>query len=314
MAVRPASSPHPWPGSRLGNGQRGERAEPPPFPSRRAALTWGADQLAAAGVESPRLDARLLLAAAVRIAPVSLLGDLAAPVPDPVGREFALLTARRALREPVARILGRREFWSLDLLVSPATLVPRPDSETLIDAALAAFAGRAAPRRVLDLGTGTGCLLLAALAEFPAAFGVGIDLVPDAAALARDNAARLGLGGRTAFLGGDWAAPLAGRFDLVLANPPYIPSAEIARLMPDVAQHEPLGALDGGSDGLDAYRVILADLPRLLAPGGVAVVELGLGQAAGVAALAAAAGLAAATSRPDLAGIPRALVLRRAGG
>ncbi|HVB68334.1 MAG TPA: peptide chain release factor N(5)-glutamine methyltransferase [Acetobacteraceae bacterium] len=281
----------------------------PPFPHRRAALAWGADRLAAAGVYQPRLDARLLLAAALGVPATALLGDLAAPVP--ATSAYAALIARRAAREPVALILGRREFWSLDLAASPATLVPRPESETLIEAAKVAFAGRAAPARVLDLGTGTGCLLLAALTEFPAAFGVGIDRAPAAAALARENAARLGMGGRAAFVCGDWGAAIAGRFDLVLANPPYIPSADIPGLMPEVACHEPRAALDGGPDGLAAYRAIVAVLPGQLTPDGVAVLELGPDQAAPVTALAATTGLDA-TVRADLAGAPRALVLRPA--
>ncbi len=292
-----------------GAGGRARPPDPLAFPHRRAALTWGADRLAAVGVEQPRLDARLLLAAALGVSATALLADLAAPLPAPAAAPFAALIARRTAREPVALILGRREFWSLDLTVSPATLVPRPDSETLIEAALAAFAGRAAPGRVLDLGTGTGCLLLAVLTEFPFAFGVGIDRAPAAAALARDNAARLGLGGRAAFVCGDWGAAIAGRFDLVLANPPYIPSADIPRLMPEVACHEPRAALDGGVDELAAYRAIVAALPGQLAPHGVTVLELGPDQAVPVADLAVAAGLAASV-RADLAGIPRALVLR----
>jgi release factor glutamine methyltransferase len=288
-------------------------AAPLPFPTRRAAFAWGAERLAGAGAESPRLDARLLLAAALAVTPAALLGTLDAPVPAAAGQDFLRLIARRAAHEPVALILGRKEFWSLDLLVSPATLIPRPESETLLEAALAAFAGRTAPARVLDLGTGTGCLLLAALTEFPEAFGVGIDRNPAAAALARQNAVRLGLGGRSAFLCGDWAAALTGRFDLLLANPPYIPTADIPGLMPDVAGYEARRALDGGPDGLEAYRAILADTPRLLAPNGIAIVELGEGQAGAVADLAAAAGLAG-YPRADFAGAPRALVLRRAGG
>ena len=294
---------------------RGGRSSPPDVPpvaTRRAALAWGATRLTAARVDAPRLDARLLLAAALGMPPANLLGDLAAPLATPAASAFAALIARRAAREPLALILGRREFWSLDLSVSPATLIPRPESETLIEAALAAFTGRSAPVRVLDLGTGTGCLLLAALTEFSTAFGVGIDLVPTAVVLARANAARVGLGGRAAFLCGDWATALTGRFDLVLGNPPYIPSAEIADLMPEVACHEPRGALDGGADGLAAYRAIVADLPRLLASGGVAVLELGPDQAAPVAALGLAAGLVAAP-RADLAGHTRALVLRAVG-
>jgi release factor glutamine methyltransferase len=177
-------------------------------------------------------------------------------------------------------------FWTLDLEVSPATLIPRADSETLVEAALDACPDKGAALRVLDLGTGTGALLLAVLSELPAASGVGVDLKPEAAALAARNAARLGLVGRARFLAGDWAAALSRRFDLILCNPPYIESAAITGLMPEVARHEPASALDGGADGLDAYRRIIADLPRLLAPRGVAVLELGQGQQAAVEALA----------------------------
>ncbi len=262
--------------------------------------------LAAARIESAGLEARLLVAHALGLEPASLLLGSETVHDAPL---LPALLARRAAREPLALILGRREFWSLDLAVSAATLVPRPETETLIEAALAARPDRGAVRRILDLGTGTGCLLLAALGEFPAAWGLGVDLAPAAAALAAANAARLGLAPRAAFLCADWAASIAGRFDLVLANPPYIESAAIAGLMPEVARHEPRRALDGGADGLDAYRRIVASLPRLLGPGGVAVLELGQGQADAVAGLAREAGLAAPALRADLAGIPRALIL-----
>jgi release factor glutamine methyltransferase len=270
------------------------------------ALRNGAEALRIAGIDSPRLEARLLLAHALGIGREDLLRAAHQPVATDA---YDALIARRAAHEPLALILGRREFWSLDFAVSPATLIPRPESETLIEAALAAFPDRAAVRSVLDLGTGTGCLLLAALSEFPAAFGIGVDRVPAAAALAARNAAALGLADRAAFLAGDWAAALAGRFDLILSNPPYIATTDLAGLMEEVAGHEPPSALDGGADGTDAYRRIVADLPRLLAPGGVAIVELGAGQSQSVAGLAGAAGLRADT-RADLAGIPRALVLR----
>lgn len=207
--------------------------------------------------------------------------------------------------------MGRREFWSLDFAVSPATLVPRPDSETLIQAALATFAGRDPPRRMLDLGTGSGCLLLAALSEFPASFGVGVDRSFAAVVLAARNAAMLDMASRAAFLCADWAGALDGRFDLVLSNPPYIRTSQIDWLMPEVVHYEPRAALDGGADGFSAYRQLVPDLDRLLAPDGVAVLEIGAGQAAEVARLARDAGFTSHSHR-DLSGIARALVLHSA--
>jgi release factor glutamine methyltransferase len=266
-------------------------------------------RLAAAGVESPRREARLLLGHATGLDGAALLrdGDLDRPAPG-----FDELVARRAAREPLAFILGHQPFWTLDLLVSPATLIPRADSESLVEAALAAFPARDAGR-VLDLGTGTGCLLLAVLSEFPAAFGIGVDRSPEAAALARCNVRRTGLGDRAALLCGDWAACLAGQFDLVLSNPPYVEAGAVAGLMPEVARHEPALALDGGPDGLVAYRAILAAIPGLLAPDGVAILELGAGQARDVAALARKAGLQAGTPHRDGAGLERALPIYRPG-
>jgi len=233
-----------------------------------------------------------------------------AAVLDLAGYDAAL--ARRAAREPLAFITSRQGFWTLDLTVSPATLIPRADSETLIAAAIAAFPERARVGRILDLGTGTGALLLAALTEFPAAYGIGVDVAADAAALAARNARANGLASRAMMLCGTWADALAGRFDLVLANPPYIETQAIGGLMPEVAEHEPRAALDGGADGLDAYRAIIAALPALLAPDGVAVLELGQGQAAEVAKLAVASGFPVPGLRQDLGGIARAMVLRTA--
>ena len=204
--------------------------------------------------------------------------------------------------EPLALIVGQAEFWSLPFAVNRHTLLPRPDSETVVRAALDACP---APARVLDLGTGTGCLLLSVLHERPSAWGVGVDLSAGAAALAHANAATLGMDKRSAFLCGSWAAALGARFDLVVSNPPYIRSGDIAGLMPDVRLYEPARALDGGADGLDAYRAIIAALPGLLTADGTAVLEVGYDQAVAVATMAGGARIVA-----DLAGIGRAVVIR----
>ncbi|MBR0672596.1 peptide chain release factor N(5)-glutamine methyltransferase [Neoroseomonas soli] len=264
--------------------------------------------LRAAGIEQPRLEARWLLAHVLGCREEDLLRDPRAPVPAGKGRAFAELLRRRTAREPLAHLVGHVGFWTLDLAVSDATLVPRPDTEAVVEAALAAFPDRSQVRRVLDLGTGTGALLLAVLAECPGAWGLGIDVAPAAAALAARNAAANGLAARAGFVAGDWDAPLAGRFDLVLSNPPYIESGAIADLMPEVALHEPRLALDGGLDGLDAYRRILRRAPFLLAPGGRLVLEIGAGQRPGVEAIARREGLALLAADRDLGGVERALV------
>jgi release factor glutamine methyltransferase len=207
----------------------------------------------------------------------------------------------------MAHLVGHAGFWTLQLAVSDATLIPRADSEAVVEAALNAFEGGG---HVLDLGTGTGALLLAVLAERPTAWGLGIDRVSAAVRLAARNAATNGLATRASFLAGDWDAALAGRFDLVLSNPPYIATGEIRALMPEVARHEPVLALDGGADGLDAYRLLLERLPVLLAPGGVAVFEIGAGQRGAVESMALAAGLQPVGAARDLGGLDRALVLR----
>ena len=272
------------------------------------ALQQAAARLAQAGIEAPRREARLLASHLLGRPAGTLLGaDLTLDE-----RAFDRLVSRRAAREPLAFITGKAGFWTLELEAGPQTLIPRADSETLIEAAVAGFASLRQPRRILDLGTGTGCLLLAALSAFDAAFGIGIDLAPAAAALARRNAATCGLADRAAFLAGSWADALApgAAFDLILSNPPYIASADIPGLMQEVAAHEPARALDGGPDGLRAYDLILQELPRLLAPAGLAILEIGAGQHLAVAALAASRRLAEAACRADLGGIPRALVLQ----
>jgi release factor glutamine methyltransferase len=279
---------------------------PDPATPRGEALRLLRARLAAAGVAEPALDARVLLLDALGIDATSLALRPEEPVGERGAARIAGAAARRIAGEPVWRILGEREFWGLPFRLNAHTLVPRPDSETIVETAL-----RLAPepRRVLDLGTGTGCLLVAILHERRGAFGIGLDRSPDAAAMARANAARNGVGERAAFLVGDWAAALAGPFDLVVSNPPYIPSRDLPGLDREVREHDPLLALDGGPDGLDPYRRILADAPRLLAPGGALVVEVGIGQAGDVAALGA--GLGAATVAADLVGVPRAVAWRR---
>jgi release factor glutamine methyltransferase len=255
--------------------------------------------------DNPRREARLLLAHALGVTQNDLIRD---PARQIVTIAYEALLARRAAHEPLALIVGRREFWSLDFQVSPATLIPRPDSETLIEAALAAFANRPPPRTILDLGTGTGCLLLALLTEFPLAFGIGLDRAPDAVALAKTNADRLHLMDRSAFLAGHWTNSVSGRFDLIVSNPPYIPGPDIESLMPEVAHHEPRTALNGGLDGYDAYRAIVPCIRQHLEPTGVAVLELGIGQAIYVGELARQTGFQTSL-RVDLSGISRAIVL-----
>jgi release factor glutamine methyltransferase len=279
-----------------------------------AFLCRAGKHLRAAAIEAPRLEARRLLAHAMACRTEDLLRDPRAAIPPEAALRFGALLRRRLEREPMARLLGAAEFWSLTFEVSPATLIPRADTETLVEAALAAFTRREAVRSVLDLGTGTGCLLLAALSEFPHATGVGVDLVVDAAALARRNAAALGLASRAGFVVGSWGAAFAERrFDLVLSNPPYVEAGAIAGLAPEVARHEPRSALDGGADGLDAYRALLPQVRRLLAPEGRAVVELGQGHRSEVEALARGSGLRLLGCRSDLGGVERALVLAAIG-
>lgn len=277
----------------------------------RDTIEVAARRLAAAGIEEPRRDARLLLAAALGVAQGTLLARDDGPVDAEAAARFAAHVARRAAREPVSRILGVREFWSLSFRITPATLDPRPDSETLIEAALEAISDRAAPLRLLDLGTGSGCLLLALLAELPNATGLGIDRDPAAVAVAAENARVLGLASRAGFRPGDWGRGLTERFDLVVANPPYIAEGDVARLAPEVALHEPLGALAGGVDGLEAYRLLAPQLGDLLTADGCAVLEFGRGQDAAVVDLLGVEGLEIRGLRHDLSDIVRCVVAAR---
>jgi release factor glutamine methyltransferase len=281
-------------------------ASPPtnPFPQAGGGIR-GALAAAAARFpfsQTPRLDAELLMAHALGATREALL---LRHLDDPVPAGFAALVERRAAHEPIAYITGTRAFWTIDIAVGPGVLIPRSDSETLIEAAIEHFADRA-PARILDLGTGPGTLLLAALDQWPEARGLGVDASEIALARARDNAARLGMATRTAFAAGHWGAGLVERFDLIFANPPYIGTGE--SLPDEVRDYEPAAALFAGPDGLDDYRIIAPQLPALLASGGAAILEIGSTQAEAVAALLVAQGLAV-TPRSDLGGRPRALVV-----
>ncbi|RDV03834.1 peptide chain release factor N(5)-glutamine methyltransferase [Undibacter mobilis] len=262
------------------------------------------------GIESPDADARLLLGHALRLDRAQLLAQSDRLLE---AREVACvqaLAARRINREPVSRILGRKEFWSLTLHVSDAVLVPRPETETIVEQTLDRMARdsrQGDPLRILDIGTGSGALLLALLSEFKNATGVGTDISMAAIEVARGNAERNKLDGRARFVCCSLADGLSGPFDLVVSNPPYIARAEIATLDPEVRDYDPVLALDGGADGLDFYRAIAREADRLLVPGGHLVVELGAGQEAAVSSLFETVGLKVAPAQPDLAGIPRAL-------
>jgi len=288
-----------------------------PATTRADALTVLARIFHASGIDEPEREARLALLHACTLKPTDLILDPGAPL-GPAVKTLRDVARRRAAREPLSRISGSREFWGLRLVLSPAALDPRPDTETLIEAALAIFGARKSePLRILDLGVGSGAILCALLTEFPSASGTGVDLSPEAAETAARNLDRCGFSARVKILVGNWTSVLApchdisGRFDLIVSNPPYIPSADIATLPPEVRLYDPRQALDGGPDGLDAYRAILPAAAALLLPGGAALMEVGAGQAGDVLALARSAGLGGVATRRDLAGIERVVLARR---
>lgn len=274
-----------------------------------------AARFADSGIDSAALDARLLIGAALQLDLTGLIAQGQRQIAMDEADRLESFALRRIAGEPVARILGTREFWGLPLTVSRDTLVPRPDTETVVEAALDVLrtdglTGRAL--RIADLGTGTGAILLALLTELPVATGIGTDLSAAALDIAAANARELGLASRADFIVSDFAAGLSGGFDLIVSNPPYIRSADIATLAPEVRDHDPRLALDGGRDGLDAYRQIAPQAAKLLTPGGLLVLEIGQDQDTDVVPLMTAAGLTVAgPARTDLAGIGRALVGRK---
>jgi len=276
--------------------------------ARRAA----ADRLRERGFDTPDLDARLLLGHALGLGHAALVAQSARRLAPAEAAALDAVLARRLAHEPVARIVGTREFWSLPLRITPAVLVPRPETETVVEAVLAVVA-RDRPLLIADLGVGSGAILLALLSGLPLAFGIGTDRDTDALRVARDNAQRLALADRVGFVAGDFGTALAGGCDVVVSNPPYIPTADIAALAADVREYDPQAALDGGPDGLAAYRAIAADAARLLAPGGWLAVEIGVDQGEAVSELLAARGLAVTEApRRDLAGCPRVVTARKA--
>jgi release factor glutamine methyltransferase len=266
-----------------------------------------------AGLDVPELEARLLVGYALALDHAGLARESARVLTPGEVEAVSALALRRLAREPIARILGRKEFWGLPFALNADTLVPRPETETVVEAVLAALARdcrRADTLRIADLGTGAGVLLLALLSEMPGASGIGTDISPAALACARANATDIGLPGRASFVVCDYGTALAGPIDILISNPPYVARREIAGLQAEVRDYDPLRALDGGRDGLDGYRAVAADARRLLAADGLLALELGPGQAAAVIAIFAEASLAPAALNYDLQGVDRALILR----
>jgi release factor glutamine methyltransferase len=282
-----------------------------PAPTVAQARRAAADRLRERGFDTPDLDARLLVGHALGLDHAALVAQSARRLSPAEAAALEASVARRLAHEPVARILGTWEFWSLPLRVTPDVLVPRPETETVVEAVLGVVE-RSRPLLLADLGVGSGAILLALLSELPAAFGIGTDRDPAALGVARDNAQRLGLADRAGFVACDFGAAIAGACDVVVSNPPYIPTPDIAALAADVRDYDPRAALDGGPDGLSAYRAIAADAARLLAPGGWLAVEIGVDQDAAVSELLATRGLAiVGAPRRDLAGCPRVVTARK---
>jgi len=272
-----------------------------------AVLRDAAARLSASDIPSAALDGRLLICRALGINETTIVGHPERTVSIDECARIDAAVNRRCAREPLAHIVGEKEFWSLNFHVSASVLTPRPDTETLIEAVLSARPDSQEALRILDLGTGSGCILLTLLSEYPNACGVGIDISPDAIEVAGTNARTLGLQGRSAFVCANWCDPLNARFDVIVSNPPYIPENDIQNLEPEVAAFEPLGALTGGKDGLDAYRTLADLMPRFLKNQGLAAFEIGMGQSNAVVTLLKDAGLSALNVRRDLAGVERVI-------
>jgi release factor glutamine methyltransferase len=263
-------------------------------------------RLSVAGIDNPRLDARLLLAHAMSVSPDALLSSI--DVPADARARFEAFLARRILREPLAYITGKKEFWSLEFAVGPGVLIPRPETETLIEQVLERFPDRSSALNVVDFGTGTGCLLAACLSEYPNARGLGVDTSDTALSWARRNIDRLGLSDRCGLELADWRRILSVQVDVIVSNPPYVQSRDISLLAPDVRFFEPVSALDGGEDGLEAYRALAPVIGRLLKPGGLLFWEIGAGQEKAVSAILAGQRIGIVAIATDLAGIGRCIV------
>jgi len=277
--------------------------------SAKNALRDAVMALQHAHIETASLDARLLLQHVLGVSREQLLSDDKQTLNLRQQAVYLDLVEKRAGRKPVSQLVGKREFWGRTFKVTEATLDPRPDSETLIEAVLGKFRDRDATLALLDLGTGTGCLLLTLLEEYSNARGIGVDISNEALAVAQDNAKGLGVESRVSFVQSCWGEKVEGLFDIIVSNPPYIPTRTIPMLAPEVYKYEPIGALDGGEDGLDCYRAIIAQLPKLLAKDGLAVFEIGMGQHKDVGAIATANGLRVAGIKEDMAGIPRCVMV-----
>ena len=285
-------------------------------PTIKQRLIAGADELERAGIENPRMEARMLGALAINAGPETVVGESDREMTIEENEIFVSSLRRRCNHEPMAYITGVREFWSLPFKVTPATLIPRPDSETLIDGVLAQIDDKSGAIRILDLGTGSGCLLLALLSELGNARGVGVDASIDALEIAKLNANNLGLSGRAEFINADWNSPqfiknIGEKFDLVISNPPYISNSELQQLDITVSAHEPMSALDGGADGLDSYRAIVGILDKLLNDDGVAAFEVGFAQGETVASMLSQSAMQVIEIREDLSGIGRAVLARK---